>query len=430
DGLLGNPSVHVTADARTWLGFLAKEKGLIPALLTRKIRLKGNPKLLLAFGKCFPSAGPQRQRVEIFPEPSQMRVGPVRYQKNDPASGKIRWLGSLTVAEVDQVTHNVKTFRFRDKHSDEIPFHFLPGQFLTLRIAPGGIPVRRSYTIASSPTCRDRIEITVKREPHGLVSRWLHDELKVGDEVEVEAPNGSFVFDGQQAENVFLIGAGVGITPLMSVARFLTETGWQGKIVLIVGFRSPRDFIFRAELDTLQASNPHLKVIAIMSNPGEEPWTGRRGRIDAALLRSAMADLAFSRAHICGPPAMMESAKATLRDLGMPDDAIRTEAFGTVTREPAAKTPRSAQIAGTIEFQASAAAAPVPVGATVLEIAEELGVFIENACRSGTCGSCRARLVSGRVSMAVRDGLSDDDKEQGYILTCQAKVQGDVVVEA
>src|SRR5499427_6630901 len=182
DGLMGKAAVRVTADSRTWLGFIAKERGLIPALLTRKIRLKGNPRLLLAFGKCFTAAGPRHELVEIAPQPSMMRRGPGHYQKNDPATGKLRWAGKLTLAEIDEAAHNVKTFRFRMKGGGEIPFTYLPGQFLTLRISPGGVPVRRSYTIASSPTWRDRIEITVKREPHGLVSRWLHDELRVGDE--------------------------------------------------------------------------------------------------------------------------------------------------------------------------------------------------------------------------------------------------------
>ena len=127
------------------------------------------------------------------------------------------------------VTHNVKTFRFRPPDGRAIPFDYLPGQFLTLHLAPGGIPTRRSYTMASTPTWRDRIEITVKREPHGLVSRFLHDELRVGDEVKVEAPYGTFVFNGAQADRVTLVGAGVGITPMMSVARYLTETGWPGK---------------------------------------------------------------------------------------------------------------------------------------------------------------------------------------------------------
>ena len=209
---------------KTWLGYLAKEKNLVAALVRRKVRLKGNPKLLLSFGKCFPSIGPRREPIEVQSTSSLMRPSPVRYEKNDPATGKIRWLGKLRLAEMEPVTHNIKTFRFKPLNGQEIPFDYLPGQFLTLNISPQGIPTRRSYTIASSPLWRDRIEITVKREPQGLVSRWLHDDLKVGDEVEIEAPNGTFTFTGDQSQSIVLIGAGIGITPMMSVARYLTET--------------------------------------------------------------------------------------------------------------------------------------------------------------------------------------------------------------
>ena len=221
-----------------------------------------------------------------------MHSGPARYQKNDPATGKIRWLGKLRLAEVEASHSQRKNVSLQAARRREIPFDYLPGQFLTLHIAPRGIPTRRSYTIASSPTWRDRIEITVKREPHGLVSRWLHDELKVGDEVEIEAPNGTFVFNGEQAESVVLIGAGVGITPMMSVARYLTETDWPGKISLILGFRAPRDFIFREELEELKRRNANLSVTVTMSNPGDETWSGTRGRIDAELLTSAVQDIA------------------------------------------------------------------------------------------------------------------------------------------
>src|SRR5262249_53225318 len=125
-----------------------------------------------------------------------------------------------------------------------------------------------------------------------------------------------------------------------------------------------------------------------------------------------------------------DSVKAALWDLGVPEDQVRTEAFGTVTRDPAAKTARSTQIVGRVEFHASDASAPVPADATILDIADDLGVVIDHACRSVTRGSCRARRVSGSVRMAVQDGLTDHDKAEGYILTCQAKVQGDVVVDA
>jgi ferredoxin-NADP reductase/Fe-S-cluster-containing hydrogenase component 2 len=430
EGLVGKPGIHVTADTKTWLGFLAREKSLVAALVRRKIRFRGNPRLLLAFGKCFPSIGARREHVEVEPQVTLMRPGPARYQKNDPATGKIRWLGKLRLAEVEQVTHNIRTFRFRSLDGREIPFDYLPGQFLTLHIDPGGIPTRRSYTIASSPTWRDRIEITVKREPQGLVSRWLHDELKVGGEVEIEAPNGTFFFDGREAQSIALIGAGIGITPMMSVARYLTDTHWPGKIALILGFRAPRDFVFQEELEQLRARHPNLGLTVTMSNPGEEAWSGRRGHINTELLASAVHDIPISRAHICGPPAMMDASKTALVKLGMPENQVRTEAFGTVTRDPTAKVAQSGNIAGNVIFQASDTTALVPADATILDVADELGVFIDCACRSGTCASCRVKLLAGKVSMAVQDALTQQDKAEGYILACQAKVDGDVIVDA
>ena len=429
EGLVGKPNVHVTADSRTWLAFLAKETSLTWALIRRKIRLKGNPKLLLAFGRCFPSVGVRHKRVEIVPQPSIMGREPSRYLKNDPATGKIRWLGELALAEVEDVTHCVRTFRFRSPDGGKIPFDYLPGQFLTLHIAPHGIPVKRSYTIASTPTWRDRIEITVKREDRGLVSRWLHDELRVGEAIQIEAPNGTFIFTGEESHSVVLVGGGVGITPMMSVVRYLTETNWSGKVYLILGFRAPRDFIFRKELDELQARNANLNVIVTMSKPGDDPWSGHVGRIDAALLASVVPDMAARRVHVCGPQQMMDATKAALRELGVPKEQVKTEAFGTVQRNPTARGGVSTEIAGKVVFQVSDTTAPVPVGSTILDVADEVGVIIDNACRSGTCGSCRVKLLSGDVTMAMQDALTEKDKEDGYILTCQAKVRGDVKVD-
>src|SRR5262249_53170477 len=162
--------------------------------LRRKIRLKGDPRLLLAFGKCFPSPRTRHRQVEILPQPSLLKREVGLYLRNDPATGKIRWWGRLVLAEKEDIARNVKTYRFKPINGSGIPFEYLPGQFLTLHIAPGGVPTKRSYTIASAPTRRDRVEITVKREEHGLVSCWLHDVLRPGDKIEIEAPNGTFYF--------------------------------------------------------------------------------------------------------------------------------------------------------------------------------------------------------------------------------------------
>ena len=148
------------------------------------------------------------------------------------------------------------------------------------------------------------------------------------------------------------------------------------------------------------------------------------------LLASAAPDIASKRAHICGPPPMMDSVRAALIALGVPDAQIKVEAFGTVKRDPTAKGVASTAIAGKVVFQASDMTAPVPVDATILDVADEAGVFIDNACRSGTCASCRVRLLSGTVSMAVQDALTDQDKAEGYILACQANIKGDIEVDA
>jgi ferredoxin-NADP reductase/Fe-S-cluster-containing hydrogenase component 2 len=429
DGLSGKPDMHVTADSKTWLGFLAKETSLLSGLISRKIRFKGNPKLLLAFGKCFPSAGVGHQQVEILPLASKMKREPSRYLKNDPATGRLRWRGLLTLAQVETLTPNVKTFRFVCSDGGQIPFRYLPGQFLTLHVSPAGIPTKRSYTIASTPTWRDRIEITVKREDRGQVSRWLHEKLRVGEKVEIEAPNGTFVFSGEESQSVVLIGAGVGITPMMSVARYLTETSWLGEVFLILGFRAPRDFIFQGELEELRARNRNLNVTVSMSNPGGEPWSGAVGRIDAALLASAVPDIASRRVHVCGPAQMMDAMKAVLSELKVAKEQVKTEAFGTVQRDPSAKGAPSTRIEGKVVFQVSGTTAPVPAGATILDVADEAGISIDNACRSGTCGSCRVKLLAGNVTMDVQDALTEQDKAEGYILACQARIRADVKVD-
>jgi len=217
---------------------------------------------------------------------------------------------------------------------------------------------------------------------------------------------------------------------MMSVTRYLTEIGWPGRTYLILGFRTPGDFIFRKEISELQARNPNLSVTVTMSNPGPQAWPGLVGHIDAALLASAVPDIATGRAHICGPPLMMDAVKAALVGLGVVETQIRTEAFGTVRRNPTVKGAGSTEIAGKVLFQASDTTAPVPVDATILDAAEEACIFIDNACRSGTCGSCRIKLISGNVKMAVEDALTEEEKAEGYILACQAKIQGDVKVDA
>ena len=188
--------------------------------------------------------------------------------------------------------------------------------------------------------------------------------------------------------------------------------------------------MFREEVASLQARNPNLKVTVTLSNPGEEPWSGLTGRIDKEFLERVIPHLADQRIHLCGPPPMMDAVKAALSELGVPKVNIKTEAFGTIKRDPTASASRTGAIAGRILFQRSQVSAAILEGATILDAADEANVTIDNACRSGTCGLCRVKLLAGKVHMAVEDSLTEDEKTDGYILACQAEIETDVEIDA
>lgn len=429
DGLIDKPNLRVTADSRTWLGFLAKERSLVWAIARRKIRVLGDPRLLLAFGKCFPGPEIRRKEVEILPENSLLRPAILPYERNDQTTGKVRWFGELELREVERVTPNVTTFRFVEPKGVAIPFDHVAGQYLTLEVLRQGIPTRRSYTIASPPTWRDRVEITVKREEHGTISRWLHDEMKAGDRIKVEAPNGGFVFSGTEWPTIVFVGGGVGITPMMSSVRYLTDTDWPGTIYLLLSFRTPQDYIFKDEIESLRRRFPRLKVSVTMTDPGQTSWKGNSGRIDAGFIRAAVPDIALHRVHVCGPTPMMDAVKEELRDLGVPAGQVRTEAFGTDLRNPASKVGKSGKAVGKVAFVASGKTALARERETLLDIAGDAKVHIDSACRSGTCGTCIVKLRSGEVRMSTQDALGDTELDEGYILACQAEPIGDVELE-
>ena len=348
-----------------------------------------------------------------------------------------RKLCKLRVARIDQESPDVKTFRFVSCHGGGIPFSYLPGQFLTLTLPVGEKPIRRSYTISSSPTQGYYCEITVKREEHGSGSRFLHDEIEVGDTIEVQAPSGKFFFTGKEADSIVLIAGGVGITPMMSVTRALTDMCWNGDIYLIVACHDPEHFIFQSELTRLAQRHSNLHLFVAMSRIENDINGYRKGRLSRDTLQEWVPDIPSRRIHICGPSAMMEAVKKMLGELGVPAENIFTENFGG-EQKPRVRAEQRAEIAetelaetgGTLTFSQSDMSAKLLPDETILEAAERVGVDIDYSCRVGMCGVCTVKLLSGDVTMDVDDGLEPDDREAGMILACQAKSTGDVAVEA
>lgn len=343
----------------------------------------------------------------------------------------------LRVAKIIQEANDVKTFRLVACHGGGIPFSYLPGQFLTLTLPVAEKPIRRSYTISSSPTQGYYCEVTVKREEQGAGSRYLHDHIKVGDTLEVKAPSGRFTFAGEDSDSIVLISGGVGITPMMSITRALTDMCWPGEIYFVAACRDVEHFLFEAELKALQQQHENLHVFAAMSQLEDEIDGYRRGRLNKNLLAEWIPNIASKRIHICGPPGMMEATKAMLGELDVPAENIHTENFGS-TQKPKAKVAEKQEVheqiananAANVTFATSNKSTVLQPDETILEASERIDVDIDYSCRTGTCGECAVKLLSGNVSMEVDDGLEPEQKEAGMILACQAIAKDDVSVEA
>ena len=352
---------------------------------------------------------------------------------NPTAPATAKWRGLLRLESIVSETPSVKTYRLRSPGDGALPITYSPGQFLNVAFAVGGARMNRSYSISSSPNERDYVELSVKREERGAVSRHIHDLINVGDEIEAGGPVGTFTFSGTEADSIVLIAAGVGITPMMSIARYLSERSWPGEIFFIYACRTSADFIFQKSLAALERRNPKLHVVVTMSDAGPE-WKGARGRLGKELLTQAVPDLASRRVHLCGPPAMMDATKALLLEIGVPADHLKTEAFGAVKPPPAAPgtaaKPTAPATGPLVTFSKNNNSAKIHTDQTILELSEELSIGIQNSCRVGTCGVCKVEMTSGEVEMAVEDALDAEDKANRIILACQAKPTADVVVEA
>lgn len=346
-----------------------------------------------------------------------------------------KWRGQLRVMSIVTETPNVTTIRLQAASGEgALPFTFAPGQFLNVAFSIGGARMIRSYSISSSPTQRDHVDLTVKREPRGAVSRHINDLLKVGDQIEVSGPLGKSTFTGIEADSVVLIAGGVGITPMMSIARYLTDRSWPGDIFFLYACRTPTDFIFSKDIAELQRRNPKLHVVVVMEHPEGTDWQGPRGRLTKELFTEAVPDIASRRIQLCGPPVMMNAVKAILSELKVPPEQVRTEDFGSAAPIPGtAGTSAKFTDPATgplVTFTKNGKSSRIHVDQTVLELSEELNIGIEFACRVGTCGICKVKMTSGEVEMAVEDGLDADDKAGGMILACQAKPTSPVAVEA
>lgn len=344
------------------------------------------------------------------------------------------WSGKLLVSKIFEETPQVKTFRLTDPAGGKLPFTYLPGQFVTVTVSPKGLPVKRSYTIASSPTKRDYCEITVKHETHGTVSHYLNTEVHEGELLQLTGPSGKFTFTGEETDSIVLIAGGVGITPLMSIVRYLTDRSWKGDIFFFFACWGEKNIIFREEIGYLEKRYPNLRVCIILEKPTDSSEkVYLKGRITKEILKERVPEIASRRVHICGPPPMIDAVKQMLNELEVSKENIYTEIF--VGKLPSPKTsallaPEDEGKTAVATFARSRKTAVLSPDKTILEASEDVGVNIDYSCRIGTCGICKTKLLSGKVTMEIEEALTAEDKTNNIILACQAKAMEDVAVDA
>jgi 3-ketosteroid 9alpha-monooxygenase subunit B len=287
------------------------------------------------------------------------------------------------------------------------------GQYLHLQVPCSDQPLGRCYSLSSTPGLDDCLRITVKRVPGGRASNWLLNEPVVGMTLHAKGPAGSFVRPSRSGD-ALLLAAGSGITPIYSILRDVLENG-SGHVRLIYLNRSADSAIFAASLQTLQQHHrQHFSVHNRYSDEG-----GRAGREE--LLR-LLQQWAGEEVFICGNADFMDLASDCLRELGAPPHRVHREHFAGPSRHLA---PTGAVTHGIqVELKGQTVQVDGCAGDALLDSLERAGLHPPAGCRSGQCGACRCRVVSGDVRLRHNEVLNDEEIAQGWTLACQAEVSG------
>jgi 3-phenylpropionate/trans-cinnamate dioxygenase ferredoxin reductase subunit len=352
------------------------------------------------------------------------------------STGPLREIGSdlrtktstsytLLLSEIEVQTHDTKTLRFIVPQGRKLAAR--PGQFMSFHWMIDGEPVTRCYTISSSPLQTKFLEITPKKADKGHVSVYLNELAECGLAVEASGPFGEFYFDEAQHKDIVLIAGGSGITPMISMLRYIDELNLKTNVTLLYFVRTPKDIIFAGELQRLLRYIDNFKCLVVVDKP-DENWRRPVGHINAELLRYNVDNLESSTFFLCGPPKMMESARTILNSLDVPDERILQESFGSNSVGRTVEVASAAE--GMIEFARSRKQCRVMGGKSLLETAEANGINIPSSCRQGKCATCATRLLRGNVNINRDDSLQIRLKESGYILPCVTTAHESILLDA
>jgi len=350
---------------------------------------------------------------------------------------------SLEVAFVVREMESTLQIGFKLPENIADDFIFSPGQYLTLKVLINGKLYRRAYSICS-PVHKNTISILVKRLSGGKVSNFLNDTIQPGDIISVLAPNGNFKISlnkNTEKQNYYLIGAGSGITPLMSMAQSILQESEQNTCHLLYGNRDEDSIIFKTKLERLLLVYPNrFSLNYVLSAPKKyktkgwfsspkQTWQGKTGRVNQTHIEAFLNNHPEKNTigyYICGPGKMIEASVEALENLKIDPSLIHREFFTSADIQPVEKV-EDEDIANILVSKAKIA---LNGNITELEINEKTnivqalmnkGIEPPYSCLSGSCSTCKAKITEGKVTMDVSIGLEGGEEEEGYILTCQSR---------
>jgi ring-1,2-phenylacetyl-CoA epoxidase subunit PaaE len=339
----------------------------------------------------------------------------------------------LRVARVDRLTDDSAAVTFDVPVELAAAFEFRPGQSLTLRRTDGGVDARRDYSICAP--AGEPLRIGVREVPGGLFSSWLVHAVRPGDEVEVLPPAGRFTADlSTPGAHVFVV-AGSGITPALSLASTVLADG-ASTVTLFYGNRRTDTVMFADDLaDLKDRYGPRLTLVHVLSRePRDTEVTS--GRLDGPRLRTlvgALVDVgAVAHWWLCGPHGLVTAARELLTDLGVARDRVHQELFYVDDVPPQPVRGDAATVTGpssevTVVLDGRATPLTLPRDMPVLDAAQRVRGDLPFACKGGVCGTCRAKVTAGEVTMRRNYALEDDEVAAGYVLTCQSLPVSDAV---
>jgi ring-1,2-phenylacetyl-CoA epoxidase subunit PaaE len=344
-------------------------------------------------------------------------------------------MGSYHNLEINKIVKETEdTVSLTLKSTDGKPHSFLPGQFLTFLFDEDGEEVRRGFSISSTPDDLPFLRITIKKVHQNSTSTHCIANAKVGQVLKSLPPLGNFsiVPDKNLEREFIMFGAGSGITPLFSMLKSILVHEEKSKVILFYGNRNEDSIIFKQELEELTKKYPdRFNLIHVLSKPNKN-WDGFRGRITKEFASEQLSSLKNVNAktadyYLCGPEGMMQNVLAALDEFKIDNKKIHRESFVVKIIDEHEEVEQIEREV-TIFIKGKKNTVIIKPDESILQKALSLGLQIPNSCQIGECGTCRARLLSGKLKLVSQTALSEQELNDGYCLTCVGYPASDNVV--